>query len=112
MHLLCVLMSLGGFFARGVGHLCEAHWVNERWVKVLPHVVDSLLLLSGISLIIITRQYPGETLWISVKLGLVVAYILLGIIAFRLARTRLQRLSAWGMALMVVGLILFVATSR
>jgi len=109
VHLICVAISLSGFFARGVGQFMGASWISLKWAKVLPHVVDTLLLVSGAGLVMITQQYPGETLWISVKLGLVVIYILLGIVAFRLTRNRTQMICAWGAALAVVMLILMIA---
>ena len=109
VHLICVVISLSGFFARGVGHLMGANWMSLKWVKVSPHVVDTLLLVSGVGLIMITHQYPGETLWISVKLGLVLIYILLGVVAFRLTRNRVQMICAWVAALAIVMLILMIA---
>ena len=109
VHLICVVISLSGFLARGVGHLMGANWMSLKWAKVLPHVVDTLLLVSGVGLIMITHQYPGETLWISVKLGLVLIYILLGVVAFRLSRNRVQMICAWVAALAIVMLILMIA---
>lgn len=112
IHLICVVASLIGFFARGAGHLAGASWVDQKWVKVAPHVVDTLLLVSGVGLIMVTHQYPGETPWVNVKLGLVVIYILLGMAAFRLARNRLQVALAWVGALGIAALILVVARTH
>ena len=46
------------------------------WLRLTPHVVDSLLLLAGIALALIIRQYPFRDAWLTAKLLALIAYII------------------------------------
>lgn len=82
-HLLFVFLSVVLFIVRFGWKITQNQMLEKKWVKVTPHVVDSLLLLSGIWLILITHFIPftpaGE--WMTEKLFCVLAYIVLGYIA-------------------------------
>jgi uncharacterized membrane protein SirB2 len=56
------------------------------WLRVTPHVVDSLLLLAGIGLALIIRQYPFLDAWLTAKLLALIAYIGAGHVALRRAQ--------------------------
>ncbi|GAB3100887.1 SirB2 family protein [Aestuariicella hydrocarbonica] len=55
------------------------------WVKRLPHLIDTLLLLTGLSLIALTHITPTDNSWLALKLMLLIAYILLGALGLRYA---------------------------
>ncbi len=112
IHVLSVVCSISLFFVRGIWHLRDSPRLGHRWVKIVPHAVDTLLLASAGWLMVITQQYPGVVDWLTVKLVAVVVYIGLGMVAFRFARTRSLRLAAWLSALLVFALIVWLALSR
>lgn len=108
LHATCAVLTLLLFVWRG--RMAIAGRVpRQRWQRYIPDTVDSLLLLSGILLVVQTGQYPFETPWITVKLFAVLAYIGLGFVLFRFARTRGQRLAAWLAALGVFSAIVWLA---
>jgi uncharacterized membrane protein SirB2 len=73
VHQGAVTLSLTGFFVRGAASLAGAHWVQGRAAKTLPHVVDSVLLLSALTLTWMLRLDPGHAPWLLAKIiGLVV----------------------------------------
>jgi uncharacterized membrane protein SirB2 len=111
-HLACVAVSYAGFFARGVGMLRGAAFVRTRWARVAPHIVDTLLLASGVSLAALARQYPWEQGWLAAKLSALVLYIALGLLALRLGRTRAVRAGAWLAAQAVFFYMVAVALTR
>jgi uncharacterized membrane protein SirB2 len=74
-----------GFLARGLGMLADSDWVRDRAARTLPHIVDTILLLSGVTLMA-ARLSPAAAPWLAANLGLVV-YIGLGTIALRRSRT-------------------------
>ncbi len=112
LHLTCVALSLGGFTLRGVWMLRASPLLNNIWVKVLPHIVDTLLLVSGILLAINLHQYPGTDAWLTAKvLGLVV-YIVLGTLALKRGKTKGIRVTAWIAATLVFFYIVSVALTR
>jgi uncharacterized membrane protein SirB2 len=95
LHVGCVILSLGGFGARGVLMVMASPVLNARFVRVAPHVVDTILLASALWLCWILRQYPFVHGWLTAKvLGLLV-YIVLGAVALRRGRTKGIRLAAF-----------------
>lgn len=77
-----------------------------RWA---PHGVDTVLFAAGATLAWLTRQVPGESPWLTAKLVALLAYILLGHVAVRRARTRSTRLLAWVFAMLTIAYIYAVA---
>jgi uncharacterized membrane protein SirB2 len=83
LHLLTISLSITLFVLRFFWKWAGSAMMQKRWVKVVPHVVDTLLLLSGISLIFITHFYPfsPQGTWLTEKLFGVIIYIALGFVA-------------------------------
>ena len=50
LHVTCVVLSAAGFLLRGLWMITGSALLQHRLTRVLPHVVDSLLLLSAITL--------------------------------------------------------------
>ena len=112
LHQSMVALSLGGFFVRGAASLMGAAWVTSRPARTLPHVVDTVLLLSALTLAWMLRLAPGNAPWLTAKvLGLAV-YVALGIVALRPARPLAIRVSAWIGALATAGWIVSVAVAK
>jgi uncharacterized membrane protein SirB2 len=82
------------------------------WLRVTPHVVDSLLLLAGIGLALIIRQYPFLDAWLTAKPLALIAYIAAGHVAVRRARSVRGKLTAWLIGLALVLYIFAVAITR
>ena len=86
--------------------------LQRRWVRVLPHVNDSLLLASGVTMAVWLRQYPLIQPWLTAKLAALLLYILFGTLALKRARTRKRRLLAGIFALLCLSYIFAVALTR
>lgn len=112
IHLTCVALSLVGFMLRGGLMLAGSQLIWNRWVRSLPHVVDTLLLGSGIWMAINLHQYPGTTPWLSAKLIALVIYIGLGFVALRKGRSKTIRVLALVAALATFAYIVAVAITR
>ena len=50
LHVLCALLSISGFAGRGILMLKGSALLSARWLKIAPHIVDTLLLLSALVL--------------------------------------------------------------
>jgi len=87
IHVFCVLLSGAIFSLRGLAMLVRSAWANHRVAKRLSVIIDSILLLAGVALMLQTQQYPGTHAWLSVKLLLLVVYIVLGVFALRRGRS-------------------------
>lgn len=112
MHQTAVALSISGFFVRGAAALAGAEWVRGRLARTLPHLVDTVLLLSALTLVWLLRQDLGSATWLLAKLAGLVVYIALGTIALRPGRPRSVRAAAWLCALLVAAWIVSVAISK
>ena len=112
VHVGCAATSFALFFARGIWMLRGSPLLRRAWVRVLPHLVDTLLLASAIAMAAMSRQYPLVAGWLTAKVVALVAYIGLGMIALRHGRTPRVRAAAWVAALAVFAYIVAVALTR
>ena len=112
VHVGLALTSLLGFVVRGGWMLRRSPMLARRWVRVAPHVVDTLLLLSGILLVVRHQIYPNEQPWLAAKLAALLLYIVLGSIALKRGKTPTVRALAFVGALAVFGYMLVTANAR
>lgn len=112
VHVTCVVISGIGFLARGCWLLAVPARQRGRWLRIAPHVVDSLLLASALCLAVLSGQYPFVSAWLTGKLFGLIAYIGLGSVALRHGRTRSRRIAAFLLALLAFAYIVSVALTR
>lgn len=112
IHLSCVALSISFFVTRGIWMLRESPKLQQRWVKIAPHIIDTLLLSSAMTMAWMSNQWPFVQPWLTAKVFGLIAYILLGTIALKRGKTRQIRLAAWLMALVVAAYIVTVAITR
>lgn len=112
VHELCALASFTLFALRGVWMLRDSPQLSRRWVKILPHGIDTLLLASAIALTLMLHQYPLTHAWLSAKLVALLVYIGLGLVALRYGKTKGVRAAAWIGAVAVFLYIASVALSH
>ncbi len=112
LHVTCVVLSATGFLLRGLWMFTGSPLLQRPLTRVLPHVVDSLLLLSAISLAIMIGQYPLAAGWVTAKVFGLIAYILLGTVALKRGRTPAVRTTAFVGALLVYAWIVSIAITK
>jgi uncharacterized membrane protein SirB2 len=112
LHVGCVAVSYALFLLRGIWMMFSPEWLRLRWVRILPHVVDTVLLGSAVAMALMIRQYPFVAGWLTAKLLALLLYIVLGSIALKRGRTRNQRIAAWFAAQAVFFYIVAVALTR
>ena len=86
--------------------------LQRRWVKITPHIVDTLLLTTAILLMIILKQHPGNQGWILAKVIALVFYIGFGTLAIKRAPTPASKAFYFGLAIATFGYILGVAIAH
>ena len=112
IHESAVTLSFAGFFARGVGMLRGAGWIRHRLARTLPHLVDTVLLVSALVLAWMLRLTPSNAPWITAKIVGLVAYVAIGLVALRLGRSKTIRASAWIAAMLTFLWIVSVAITK
>lgn len=109
VHVSCVVLSYSLFFVRGVWMIRESPLLAARWARIVPHVIDTLLLASAIAMAVVIQQYPFVAPWLTAKVIGLVAYIALGMVALKCGRTKRTRAAAWIAAQVVFLYIIAVA---
>lgn len=112
IHVSAAVLTVAGFTLRGFWMLSGSALLNHRLTRILPHVVDTVFLVSGIALIWMLRLQVPEQPWLLAKLLAVVVYILLGMVALRRGRTPQVRVIAFALALLTVAYIAGVACNK
>ncbi len=111
-HLLLAVISISGFIARGLGHLVQAQWVNNKPARILPHIIDTLFLGSAIALMILIQQYPFVHHWLTAKIAGLIVYIILGTMALKHADSVRGRIGWMVLAFGVFAYVVSVALTR
>ena len=111
VHVAAVLLS-GAFFVVRAGWMLRApERLQQRWVRIAPHVVDTVLLLSG-AWLAWQLGAQGVRGWLPAKLVALALYVALGTIALRRGRTRRVRLIAAAAAVLTFVYIASVAVTK
>ena len=112
VHVTFVALSFAGFFIRGIWMLKDSPLLQQKWVRISPQVVDTVLLVSAIILAVQLRMSPMEQPWLLAKIIALLAYIAVGLVALRLGRSKGIRLVAWLLGLVIFLYIVSVALSK
>lgn len=111
-HIVCAALSFTGFFIRGIWMAMDSPRLQQRWVKIAPHIIDSLLLVSAVILALQWHLSPFDHNWLMAKIIALVIYIAAGMVALRLGSAKAIRVSAWLFGLLVFLYIASVAVSK
>lgn len=112
IHVGCAMLSIAGFVARGALMLSGSPLLRARFVRIAPHVVDTVLLASALLLAWRSAQVPFVQSWLTAKVIALFAYIALGSVALSRGRTRPVRAVAFVLALATFAYIVSVAVLR
>jgi uncharacterized membrane protein SirB2 len=109
LHIGCAIATIALFVLRGALMLADSPRLHGTVLRYLPHAVDTVLLTTALMLTTVIRQYPFSTGWLTMKVVLLVAYIVLGSIALKRGRTKAIRIAAFVAALATIGFLVSVA---
>jgi len=112
VHVSCAALSISGYLLRGVWMMRESPQLQKKWVRVVPHIIDTVLLGSAILLAITIRQYPFVQDWLTAKVLALMLYIVVGAIGLKYGRTKKIRVTAWLGAIAIFSYIVLVALTR
>ncbi len=112
LHIICAATSYTLFMLRGIWTMSGSKIMQQRWVKIIPHIVDTLLLISAILLAYTIRKYPFVDSWLTAKVLALLLYIGLGFVALKYGRSKTTRFFAWMAAQTVFIYIVLVAVNH
>ncbi len=82
-HMIFILLSISSFVGRIYLAEKRPEMMELKWIKIGPHIINSLLLLTGFILVFQGSWLSGEYDWIVAKLIALLGYIGLGIVAIK-----------------------------
>lgn len=112
LHVAAVIASGTGFVARGALMLARSPLLEARFVRVAPHVIDTVLLSAAIAMTVLAEISPHAHPWLAAKIVGLIVYIVLGAVALRYGRTRRVRALALVGALAAFAYIVGTALQR
>lgn len=112
IHVAAAILTISGFMLRGCWMLMRSPVLDRAVVRILPHFVDAVFLLSGIGLILVLNLPVLSQPWLLTKFAAIVIYILLGMVALRRGRTLRIRATAFALAVATFGYIAGVALHK
>ncbi|MGE5490708.1 MAG: SirB2 family protein [Actinomycetota bacterium] len=112
LHVTFVALSGLGFCLRGFWMLTGSPLLRARLTRILPHVIDTVLLGSALTLVFMSGQYPFVQPWLTAKVLGLLAYIVFGTLALKRGRTPEMRLGFFVLALLTFAYIVGVALTR
>jgi uncharacterized membrane protein SirB2 len=112
VHITCVVLSGSLFTLRGVMMLAGSVRVYHPALKYLSYLIDTTLLTAAVLLTLILHQYPFVQSWLTAKVLLLMAYIVLGVFALRRGRSRASRAAYFVAALAVFLFIVSIAIAH
>lgn len=112
IHIGTVYITFGLFLTRGIWMLLDSPRLQDRWVKVVPHLNDTLLLTAAVGMLFAGHLNPLTHPWLLAKITGLLLYIWLGTRALKPSRPKPKRTLYFIAALAVIGYIIAVAVTK
>jgi uncharacterized membrane protein SirB2 len=112
IHMSAALASGALFFIRGLALNLGGQWAMAAPLRYLTYTIDTVLLTAAVTLAATVHQYPLVHHWLTVKVMLLIVYIVLGTFALKRGNSAGARWATWVAALVVYGFIISVARAH
>lgn len=112
VHVAAAILSGSLFAIRGTMMLARSRFTNHPALRYVSYVIETTLLAAALMLVGILHEYPFVQAWLTVKVVLLCAYIVLGTFALKRGRTRMTRTCCYFAALFVFAFIVSVARAH
>ena len=112
LHTLSAALTIAGFVIRGTWMMTGSDKLRHPVTRILPHIVDTVFLLSGVAMLVMVSLNPLTQNWLLAKFTGLILYILLGTVAIRRGPTREIRTLAFVAALFTFAYVVGVALSK
>lgn len=111
IHLTFVVLSFLVFFIRGIGLFMNSPLLHKKISKILPHIINTIMLVSGVVLAVHLGMKPGEQPWLIAKIVGLVFFVIIGIAVFKVKKSVVSKV-LWLDALLIFIYIVSVAITK
>jgi uncharacterized membrane protein SirB2 len=112
LHITCVVLSFSFFLTRFYWRLNAPEKLQQTWVKITPHFVDTVLLASAIALAWLAQLNPLQHPWLFGKILALINYIVCGSVALKYSPSRQGQILAFCGALFSFVVIVSLAINK
>lgn len=112
IHMCCALISFTGFLFRSYLMFIDSKWLNHKLVQATPHLIDTVFLLSGFSMAFVLNIGLFAQGWLTMKIFLLMFYLLFVGIALSRGRTKPVRVTAFFLAVFTFVYIVGIAVNK
>ena len=112
IHMSTAFISITFFMVRGFWVFNNAEMMNKKWVKIVPHINDTILLVTAIILAVGIQQYPFTHDWLTAKFIALLLYIVFGTLALKRAKELKNKMVFFILSLLIFSYIIGVALTR
>ena len=112
IHISTAFISISLFLIRGIWVFKNSSMMSKKWVKILPHINDTILLITAIILAVGLQQYPFTHDWMTAKFIALLLYIVFGMFALKRAKEMKNKMIFFVLSLLIFGYIVGVALTR
>lgn len=112
IHMSTAFISISFFIVRGFWVFNNSLMMNKKWVKILPHINDTILLITAIMLALSLQQYPFTHDWLTAKFIALISYIIFGMFALKRAKEMKNKVVFFVLALLTFAYIIGTALNR
>lgn len=110
--MLTAVATISGFVLRGYWMMTQSDRLQLRVTRIVPHVVDTVFLLSGVAMVWVLQLNVLSQPWLLAKFTGLIIYVVLGAIAIKRGATMQIRITAFTSALAVFAYIVGVAMTK
>ena len=112
IHMSTAFISISLFLLRGFWVYRDSTMMNKKWVKIVPHINDTILLITAVILALAIQQYPFVDSWLTAKFTALIIYIILGMFALKRAKELKNKVIFFVLSLLMFSYIVGVALTR
>lgn len=112
IHMSAAFISISLFLLRGFWVFQNSSMISKKWVKILPHVNDTILLIAATVLAVTTHQYPFVDNWLTAKFIALIMYIVFGSYALKRAKNTKNKMIFFILSVLLFIYIVMVALTR
>lgn len=112
IHMSTAFISISFFLLRGFWVFNNSSMMSKKWVKILPHVNDTILLITATLLALSLHQFPFVDGWLTAKFIALIIYIVFGMFALKRAKEMKNKVVFFILALLMFSYIVGVALTR
>ena len=112
VHMITAIATISGFILRGYWMMQQSDKLQLKVVRIAPHIIDTLFLLSGFALLWVLQLNAFSQPWLLAKFAGLIGYIILGVFALKRGSTMQIRVISFIAALALFAYMVGVALAK